>query len=146
VIHLKIGNALIFSPILCDNSSLTPVFNRLQSLYLLSKHIGFPLQYAPKIVEHFPSLIHLELEIYSVGRCKPLLNILLDGLSKLIHLKIHFYKSMIIGEWEFLNDYVIERRRQAFPLNICNENEVFVIIHERIMDIYLSSCPVCAYM
>ncbi len=141
--RLKIGNALIFSSILYYNSSLIPRFDRLKSLYLLSKYIGFPLKYASKIVERFPSLIHLELEIYSVDRCIPLFNTLLDGLSKLIHLRIHFRQSLFTGELKFLNDYVIQRRRQAFPLNICNENEVSVKIHEQIMDIYLSGCSIC---
>ncbi len=144
MIQLKIGNPLIFSPILYDNSSLTHIFHQLQSLYLLKEYIGFPIKYATKLIQRFPSLIHLELEIYSVDKCIPLLDILLDGLPKLIHLKIHFEKNKLLTDETCLIDHVIERRHQAFPHHVYNRDEVYIKIGEKIMDIYLTGCSICA--
>jgi len=137
------GNLSIFSPLLHDDLSLIHVFTQLQSLYLVSKYIRFPLEYALQLVEWFPSLVHLELEIYSVDTCVSLLNVLLDGLPKLIHLKIHFYKNKLIGDGTIFIDHIISRRRQAFPLVICNQDEVSVKIDGQILDIYLNGCPIC---
>ncbi len=144
LIHLKISNRLIFSPLLYDNASLTPLFDRLQSLYLLTDYISFPLIHASKIIDRFPSVIHLELEIYSVHLRKSFLNIILDGLPKLIHLKIHFRKNKLSGNWSWLIDYFIARRRQAFPHHPYNKEEVSVNIEGKIIDMYFSGCPICA--
>jgi hypothetical protein len=38
---------------LYDHASLTPLFDRLQSLYLLADYIGFPLIHASKIIDDF---------------------------------------------------------------------------------------------
>ncbi len=143
VTQLKIGNQLIFSPILYDHLSLIPVFNRLRSLHLLTGAVLFPSNYATKLVERFPSLIHLKLEIYEIDRNTPLLNILLDGLPKLIHLQIKFYEDRSLSnETSFINS-VIERRRQAFPHHIYNYDEISVKMDRRILDIYLSGCSIC---
>jgi hypothetical protein len=124
--------------------SLIPVFNRLQSLYLLTGAVLFSLNYATKLVERFPSLIHLKLEIYEIDRSTPLLNILLDGLPKLIHLKLHFYRNKLSGDGTCLINYVIERRRQAFPHSLCNEDKVSIKGDKNMMDIYLGGCSICA--
>ncbi len=110
----------------------------------MADFFGLPLIHASKIIEHFPSLIHLEFEIYFAHLCKLLLDILFDGLPKLIHLKIHFRKNKLLGDWSCLIDYFIERRRQAFPNHPCNKEEVAVNIEEKIINIYFSGCPICA--
>jgi hypothetical protein len=134
---------LIFSPILYDNPSLIPVFYRLKSLYLLTKDLRFPSKYALQLIERFPSLIHLELEVYSLDKCIPLLDVLLDGLPKLIHLKIHFHKNKSLHDGTCLTNHVIERRRQAFPHYIFKEDEIYVIIDGKILHIYLNGCLIC---
>jgi len=134
---------LIFSSILYNNPSFIPIFHRLKSLYLLTKGIYFPVKYALNLIERFSSLIHLELEIYSVDKCRPLINILLDGLPKLIHLKIHFHKNKLLCDGTCLTNHVIERRRQAFPHHIIKEDEIYVKIDGKILNIYLSGCSIC---
>ncbi|CAF1140672.1 unnamed protein product [Adineta steineri] len=138
--QLKIRPSLL----LYDDPSLTSVFHQLKSLYLLSNHCKSFLKYAFKLVEHFSSLIHLELEIYSTDLCISLLNILLDGLPKLIHLKIYFRHAQVLPQDADLTDYILQRRRKAFPLNIYNEHEVWIIMFKQLLDIYLNNCLICA--
>jgi hypothetical protein len=77
--------------------------------------------------------------------CKSLLDILLDGLPKLIHLKIHFQKNKLSDDWSCLIDDFIGRRRQAFPHHPCNIEEVSVSIEGKIVDMYFSGCPICKH-
>jgi hypothetical protein len=137
------GNLSIFSSLLYDDLSLIHVFAQLQSLYLVSKYIGFPLEYALQLVEWFPSLVHLELEIYSVDTFVSLLNVLLDGLPKLIHLKIHFHKNKLLCDGTCLTNHITERRRQAFPHHIIKDDEIYVKIDGKILNIYLNGCSIC---
>ncbi|CAF3935391.1 unnamed protein product [Rotaria sordida] len=122
-IHLVIGTPLLLHTTLFDNSLLIPVFSQLQALYMIPENVCFPVEYASKLVERFPSLVHVELRTTCLGTDALLVDTLLRGLAKLIHLKIFFtYKLYIDGTCSV--DYVIERRRQAFPFNICNKDEV----------------------
>jgi hypothetical protein len=102
------------------------------------------MEYAAKLIERFPSLIHLELEIYSTDACLPLLEILLDNLPKLMHLKIHFRKNKLLGDGKCLIDHIIERRHQAFPQSIRYQDEVDIQIDKNILNIYLNGCSICA--
>jgi hypothetical protein len=142
VIDLVIGTPLLLHTTLFDNPLLIPVFNQLQSLYLIPQDVCFPSEYASKLVERFPSLVHVELQVNCLGTDTLLIDTLLGGLAKLIHLKIFFiYKLFINNTCSF--SYVIEKRRQTFPFNICNENEVLVQIDEQLLEIYLSGCSIC---
>ncbi|CAF0913784.1 unnamed protein product [Rotaria sordida] len=142
LIHLVIGTPLLLHTTLLDNSLLIPVFSQLQSLYMIPENVYFPFEYASKLVERFPSLVHVELRIICLGTDALLVDTLLRGLAKLIHLKIFFTYRLYIDETCSV-DYVIERRRQAFPFNIWNKDEVLVNIDEQLLEIYLSGCSIC---
>ncbi|CAF3122637.1 unnamed protein product [Rotaria socialis] len=144
VIQLKISHSLIFSSMLYHNSSLIPFFTQLQSLYLQSEYGRFPLKYASKLVQRFPSIIHLELEVYSIGLLKSFLSILLDGLPRLAHLKIHFYQSSLIAKGRHSINDILERWCHLRS-SIAETHDTFTIrIIGQLMNIYLSGCAICA--
>ncbi|CAF1456602.1 unnamed protein product [Rotaria sordida] len=136
MIQLRIGTQLFLSPILFDNPSLTSIFSQLQGLELLTENIYFPLKYASKLIQCCPSLINIELQVFLFDTCVHLVDILLDGLINLLHLKIYFTNDTILDK-SYSRNYVIEKRRQAFPCNIFNENRVVVKINEQSLEIYL---------
>ncbi len=108
----------------------------------MPEDVYFPSEYASKLVERFPSLVHVELRIIYLDAYALLIDTLLGGLAKLVHLKIFFTYRLFIDNTCSVS-YVIEKRRQAFPLNICNEDEVLVKIDERLLEIYLNGCSIC---
>ncbi|CAF3698888.1 unnamed protein product [Rotaria sp. Silwood1] len=96
----------------------------------------FSLQYAPDLIQRFPSLIDIELPVFSFNTCIQLADILLDGLANLHHLKIHFINKTTLDN-SYSRDDVIETCRQAFPFNIINEDRVIVKINKQSLEIYL---------
>lgn len=141
MIHLAIGNVLLFSPSLINSRSLIRVFHQLQSIDLRSK---FRLDYASKLIEHFPSLIHLEFDVDSAAQCKSLLGIVLNSLPKLNHITIHFLTNSLLGDETYLIDYVFQIRCQAYPHHLHERKEICVKITEKLLDIYLNGCVICA--
>ncbi|CAF1484523.1 unnamed protein product [Rotaria sordida] len=146
MIQLKTGTQLFLSPILFDNPSLTSIFSQLQGLELLTENVDglellteniyFPLKYASKLIQCCPSLINIEFQVFLFDTCVHFVDILLDGLIYLLHLKIYFTNDTILDK-SYSRNYVIEKRRQAFPCNIFNENRVVVKINEQSLEIYL---------
>ncbi|CAF4470688.1 unnamed protein product, partial [Rotaria sp. Silwood2] len=146
MIQLRIGTQLFLSPILFDNPSFTFILSRLQGLQLLTddvdelelliENIYFPLKHASKLIQSCPSLIDIELQVYSFDTCVHLVDILLDGFVNLLHLKIYFTNDTILDN-PYSRNYVIEKRRQAFPRNIFNANRVVVKINRQSLEIYL---------
>ncbi|CAF5098493.1 unnamed protein product, partial [Rotaria sp. Silwood1] len=134
--ELRIGAQLFLSFALFDNPSLISVFNQLQRLELIRDNIYFSLKYASKLIQHFPSLTNIELQVYSFDACVRLADILLDGLVNLLHLKIDFVEGRPFANPN-LRDYVIEKRYQAFPFDNFNEDRVVVILQEQSLEIYL---------
>jgi len=103
---------------------------------LLAENIYFPLKYTSKLIQQFPSLIDIQLQVLSFDTCVHLVDILLDGLVNLLHLKIYFIEDTILDN-RYLHNYVIEKRRQAFPFNEFNEHKVVVKINKDSLEIYL---------
>ena len=146
MVQLRIGTQMFLSPVLFDNSSLTSIFSRLQGLQLwkenvdglalFEENIYFPLKYASKLIQRFPSLIDIELQVFSFDTCLHVVDILLDGLVNLLHLKIYFVTDTMLDN-PYPRDYIIEKRRQAFPLNILNEDGVVVKMDEQSLEVYL---------
>ncbi|CAF4926457.1 unnamed protein product [Rotaria sp. Silwood1] len=100
------------------------------------EYMFFSLQYAPDLIQRFPSLIDIELPVFSFNTCIQLADILLDGLANLHHLKIHFINKTTLDN-SYSRDDVIETCRQAFPFNIINEDRVIVKINKQSLEIYL---------
>jgi hypothetical protein len=98
----------------------------LLKLELLKDSDGyFLVKYAPKLVQHFPSLIQIILNVNSFDSCVKIIDILRTDLSKLVHLKVDFHRDTLLDDL-FTSDYVIKKRRQRFGLNRNNEDRVSV--------------------
>jgi hypothetical protein len=132
-----IGTPLLLSPMFFDNPSLIPLFNRLKMLDSVTKNVYFPLNFASKLVQRFPSLIDIELQVFSLDICVPLVDILLGGLVNLIHLKIYYTQDTLLDD-PCSRDYVIEKRRQTFGINLIDENKVTIKNNGEVLEIWLS--------
>ncbi|CAF4750965.1 unnamed protein product [Rotaria sp. Silwood2] len=62
VINLIIGSRLLVLSELIDNPSLIPIFKQIKMVKSITKKIYFPSNLASKLVQRFPSLIHIELQ------------------------------------------------------------------------------------
>ena len=143
MIQLEIATSLFLSSTIFDNPSLIIPFGRLQSLNVSTKYVYFSIKYALKLVELFPSLVHIELRVFSLDTCLSIVDILLGNLANLIHLKIYFNKDTLVDD-PCPIDYVVEKRRQAFPFHIYNKDDIFVKVDGQSLEIYLNSCSICA--
>lgn len=124
--YLIISVSFVFSKRFLDVSSLISVLNRLPKLELLEDEDGyFLVKYAPKLVQHFPSLIQVIFNVYSFDSCVEIIDILLTGLPKLVYVKVNFHRDTLLDD-PFTSDYVIEKRRQTFGFNRNNEDRVSV--------------------
>jgi hypothetical protein len=119
------------------------VFRQLQSLNVTTKYVYFPLKYALKLIENFPSLIHIELRVISLVICASIFDILLNGLVNLLHLKIFYDEYSLLDDLSRIGD-AVEKRRQAFSLNINNKDEVSLNFNKQFLEIYLRCCSICA--
>jgi len=143
VVQLTISTSLFLSPSIFDNPSLAHPFCRLRSLYVTTEHVYFPLKNAFKLVERCPSLIHIELRVFSLDACLAIVDILLSDLANLIHLKIYFNKHTLLDN-PCPIDYIIEKRHRTFPFHICNKDEIFIEVNGEFLEIYPSGCLICA--
>jgi hypothetical protein len=106
--------------------SLISVFNRLAKVELLEDSDGyFLVKYALKLVQGFPSLIQVIINVYSFDSCVEIIDILLTGLPKLVYVKVNFHRDTLLDDL-FTSDYVIEKRRQTFGFNRNKEDRVSV--------------------
>ena len=102
------------------------MFNRLSKLELLKDgHRYYLVTYTPKVVQHFPSLIQVILNVYSFDSCVKIIDVLLTNLSKLVHVKINYHRDTLFDD-PFTSDYVIRKRCQKFGLNRNDEDRVSV--------------------
>jgi hypothetical protein len=137
VTELVIDSSLFFSSKVLNNSALTPVFNRLNKLYISTDYIYFPSKYASTIVQHFLSLTLIEIEVYSIDISVPVIDIFLGELIKLQLITIHFKHNSLLDN-PFSRNYVIEKRRQSFHLNKSDENKIAVIVDDQQLRIRLA--------
>ncbi|CAF3013411.1 unnamed protein product [Rotaria sp. Silwood2] len=105
-------------------------------LELLTENVYFSLKYVSKLIQRFSSLTNIQLEVYSFDTCARLVDILLDGLVNLLHLKIDFVNGIVFDNSN-LRDHVIEKRHQAFPFRNFNKDRVVVILQKQSLEIYL---------
>jgi hypothetical protein len=119
-----------------DNPSLTSFFSRIKTLRSVIKGVHFSLEYASTLVKRFPSLHHIELQVYSLDICVLLVDILLINLVEFRALKIHFSEYALLDN-PYSRDDVMEKRRQAFPTKICNEDKVTVHLTGKSLEIHL---------
>jgi hypothetical protein len=122
--------SLLFWSVVIDNPDLTLTFNRICKLTIIADHMYFALKYAFKVVQRFPSLTLVEIDVYSIDSCVPIVDIFLGGLAKLRLIAIEFFHDSLLDDL-FPRDYIIEKRRQSFGLNENNEYKVAVKIEDR---------------
>jgi hypothetical protein len=94
-----------------------------------------PSKYASKIIQRFPSLTVIEIEVYSIDVAVPIVDSFLCGLAKLHSMIIHLRNSSLLDD-PFSRNYVIEKRRQSFSLNKNEEDKVVVKIEDQLLSIY----------
>ncbi|CAF3114786.1 unnamed protein product [Rotaria sp. Silwood2] len=64
--NLIIGTRLLLLSKLIDNPSLISIFKQIKLIESKSKNIYFPSGFASKLVERFPSVIDIELQVYII--------------------------------------------------------------------------------
>ncbi len=117
--------ALLISSKFIDNPSLFPVFKRIKLIETVLEDIYFPPSFAEKLVERFPSLVHIELQIISLDSCVSIIDTFLSHLKNLSSIKIDYFENALL-DYPFSRVNIIEKRRQEFPMNIINEQMINV--------------------
>jgi len=103
----------------------------------ITDNIFFPSNFASKFVQRFPSLSHIELQVFSFDDCVSIIDIFLTHLEHLSYLKIYYNQDTLLDN-PFSYDYIIRKRRQMFPNNILNEQMINVKHDEDVIEIWLS--------
>ncbi len=103
----------------------------------ITENIYFPSNFILKFVEHFPSLVHIELQVFSFDICSFIIEIFLTKLEQLSYVKINYYQDTLLDDY-FTREYIITKRRQVFPINIINEQMINVKNNGQSIEIWLS--------
>ena len=120
-----ISKSLLLSKTILANPSLTPTFDRIDTLEMINQKDFFPVQSARRLAQRFPSLSRVELRVYSFDNCVAIVDILLGSLAKLAYVKVYFERDTLLDD-PFTCRYVIEKRRHAFTLHRHHEHRVSV--------------------
>ncbi len=127
---------MLFSSKLIDNLSLVGIFNNIKTIELRGKNIYLPSNFASKLVERFPSLTGIELQVFSFDHCVFIIDILLVHLKNLSYIKINYSQDTLLDD-PFSRDYIIEKRRQTFPNYIFDEQKIIVKNNGATIEIWL---------
>ncbi|CAF1254878.1 unnamed protein product [Rotaria sp. Silwood1] len=103
----------------------------------ITENIYFPLNFVSKLIERFPSLHHIELQVFSFDNCVHLIERFLTHLTNLSYLKINYKHDTLLDD-PFTCDYLIKKRRQTFPNHIFNEQRINVKNNGETIEIWLS--------
>ena len=94
------------------------------------------LKYGSKIIERFPSLSQVEIDVYSLDSSVPIVDIFVGGLEKLRHVVVQFNHESLLDD-PVRRDHIIEKRRQSFGLNRKDEYKVIVTIEDHKLYIWI---------
>ncbi|CAF3905482.1 unnamed protein product [Rotaria sordida] len=133
---LIINTPLLVLSKLIDNSFLIPIFKQIKMIKSITEDIYFPSAFVSKFVQRFPSLCHIELQVFSFDNCSFIIDIFLTELKQISYLKINYDDTYF--DDPFSCEYIIIKRRQAFPLDIINEQMVNVKNNGEVIEIWLS--------
>ncbi|CAF1480858.1 unnamed protein product [Rotaria sordida] len=133
---LIINTPLLVLSKLIDNSFLIPIFKQIKMIKSITEDIYFPSAFASKFVQRFPSLCHIELQVFSFDNCSFIIDIFLTELKQISYLKINYDDTYF--DDPFSCEYIITKRRQAFSLDIINEQMVNVKNNGEVIEIWLS--------
>ncbi|CAF3077325.1 unnamed protein product [Rotaria sp. Silwood2] len=125
VTNLTINTPLLISSKFIDNPSLFSIFKQVKTITSIPGKIYFPSKFALKVVQRFPSLTHMELEVVTFDHCVSVIEVFLCHMEHLSYLKISYSQSTLLDN-PFSRHYVIEKRRQIFPNNFLDERITYV--------------------
>jgi len=100
------------------------------------------LSFASKFVQRFPSLSDIELQVFSFDICSFIIEIFLTELEELAYLKIDYNQGTLLDD-TFSREYIIAKRRQAFPSKLMNEQMVNVKNTGQAIEIWLPGLIFC---
>jgi len=103
----------------------------------IKNNLYVPSNFISKLVQRFPSLTDIELQVLSFDDCVSAIDILLSHLKNLSYLKINLCRVSLRNH-PFSRNYIIDKRRQAFDFNIMDEYKVTVRSNEEYVEIRLS--------
>jgi len=136
VTNLIIDTRLLRLSKLIDNPSLISIFKQIKMIKSRTNKSYFPSKFAFKFVQRFPSLSHIELHVFSFDNCVSIIDIFLSQLENLSYIKINYDHDTLLDD-PFSCDYIIEKRRQTFPMNILNEQMINVKNNGETIEIWL---------
>ncbi|CAF1440234.1 unnamed protein product [Adineta steineri] len=136
LINLTILTELLIYSKFIDNSFLIPVFKRIELIETTFEDIYFPASFSMKFVYRFPSLAYIELQVISFNDCVFIIDTFLSHLKNLSYLKIDYFENSLLDD-PFSLENIIEKRRQAFPMNIIHEQLVNVKNDGEVIEIWL---------
>ncbi|CAF3350580.1 unnamed protein product [Rotaria sp. Silwood1] len=137
VIILIINTSLLLYSKIIDNLSLIPIFKQIKVIKSITEDIYFPSNFILKFVERFPSLVHIELQVFSFDICSFIIEVFLTKLEQLSYVKINYHQDALLDDY-FTREYIIRKRRQIFPINIINQRMINVKNNGEIIEIWLS--------
>ncbi|CAF1019950.1 unnamed protein product [Adineta steineri] len=137
VIILAINTSVLLSSKIINNLTLIPVFKQIKMIKLITEDIYFPSNFILQFVERFPSLVHIELQVFSFDICSFIIEVLLTQSEQLSYVKINYHQDTLLDDY-FTREYITTKRRQVFPLNIINQQMMNVKNNGQTIEIWLS--------
>ncbi|CAF1368986.1 unnamed protein product [Rotaria magnacalcarata] len=98
MVDLTILTELLISSKFIDNPSLISAFKEIEAIETTFEDVYFPSSFAPKLVERFPSLTHIELQVVSFNNCASIIDIFLSHLKNLSYLKIDYFEDTSLDD------------------------------------------------
>ncbi|CAF1471388.1 unnamed protein product [Rotaria sordida] len=124
---LIMRTSLLVLPIVIDNPHLILTFSRIEYLRLFDDYLYFKSKPGTKIVQCFPCLTKIEIRVYWLDYCIPVIDTFLAGFGKLRFMIVEFVGNDL-PDVPISRNYVIEKRRQSFGLNRNDEYKVNVML------------------
>ncbi|CAF1331026.1 unnamed protein product, partial [Rotaria sordida] len=137
VIDLQMNPSDLVLSEFIDNRSLFSIFKQIKILKAITEDGYVRSNFTLKLVQLFPSLTNIELQVLSFKDCICAIDILLSHLENLSYLKIYYIQVSSLDH-PFSRNYIVDKRRQAFRFNIINEHKITVSRNETSVEIRLS--------
>jgi len=106
VSDLIINTPFVLLPELIDNLSLVSIFKQIKMIKSITENIYFPSNFASKLVQRFPSLSHIELQMFSFDNCISVIDIFLTQLERLSYVNIYYNQDTLVDN-PFSRDSII---------------------------------------
>jgi hypothetical protein len=113
-----------------------PIFKQIKMIKSITKNIYFPLNFVLKFVQRFPSLVHIEFQVFSFDHCVSIIDRFLTQLENLSYIKINYYQDTLLDD-PFSRDYIIQKRREIFHDDNLNEQMINVKNNGETIEIWL---------